>query len=896
MIRARALSWRTSSAYEDEAAGRRAVRPDDVPRFLPPVPLETSLVLKYLVDYVLKHKLHKGGLFVLAGKAHERKSLLRTVRRGELPARLSSYSSYSICAIVRELLETSFAPLVPYDRFATLTALVSSSRQPRDWRVACSVLNALAPERRGLLESILLVLYKLGLRDETGSLPSPSSSSRSLGTILARPSEHDELLETMALREQIGVFLIEHAPELLRCDDKVHDSVRAQENNSASEAVSSSDSHSGRSRSPAADAESSRSQTRHSLAGHSVAQRGDASPAHRLSRIGTAMLSSAKTAVLRLSSPTRSALASPAPKETGSPSITLESTASKPLNPADAAVLKRVLTAIVASPQSKRGLFVQTSNQEGEVRVVEHLLQGARGSDSLHFLPLESFSALTLALFVQRFLTSRGECLLGRDALARAAATSTAADSEAVEDAESRATWRSGSLSRRETMQSMIESLDETRRELLVIALDCMKSALDAGTDPHKLNEALAPCILGDYGRAGSVGDTTVLEEIWRLFRPSPAPRGDQVVAAHEQQAERVDSIARHAPISAVLAVYWATKCRLRARNKHLGAIKSQSPTSARRRPMSDAVAVRLCSLLEHLVTTATHGDRSRTSELLAGLFVSSSVDFIQQTDDFTLAVCDQLVHYDDAVDWASFSLQQLTHALQLAMTREFEPLVPFALLHHHHHAVDSGTTTSAQETADTHSLLNIWRFEAFVLRELSFAKREVVRALFACLELAASPAAAAPETASDSVYQTRGPAAAASRPQRSRVPVGLLHEAVGAMLFHPGDAFRQVAGDFCARIRQARLFVTAPQGKQRIPRSLATSRDSVLSRPVVLSSSELSPSLSPQDTVAGDSASLDSVMANDDWVSGVDLTLPPASLAEFLVRSYDRQCVCDTV
>lgn len=79
-------------------------------------------------------------------------------------------------------------------------------------------MEAMAPERRGLFESILLLLYKLALN--SGGSHSEESPSGVMSTILARPSE-GELVEILSDRQRIGRFLIENAPELLHRQDEV---------------------------------------------------------------------------------------------------------------------------------------------------------------------------------------------------------------------------------------------------------------------------------------------------------------------------------------------------------------------------------------------------------------------------------------------------------------------------------------------------------------------------------------------------------------------------------------------------------------------------------------------------------------------------------------------------
>lgn len=473
-------------------------------RFLPLIPTETSLILKYLVDHLLKHKLHKTQLFVLDGKTQEKKSLLKSIRQGDLPSRLSSYSSRSISFVIRHLLADCYAPLLSYDQFPTLVESLEC------WSVRI-VMDAMAPERRGLLDSILLLLYKLALNSGGGGSQSDNvatMSGETLGAILTRPSE-EELVESLVDRQRIGAFLVENAPELLRKRDEARIESRGSSVGAALEHSRFAD-----------EGEKSR-YDEYKYQARRFSRRGDESdsegsaeirrhdhPPHQSPRISPPRqhfqqpLSVDQSPKRRRSSLLSSAML-PMGSQSSSSEIRSRTLAQPPASPrtpvyqaavrdslssSDVAMLQRLLTVIVESPQDKRGLFVERPRRDEESKVLEQLLQLNVGKN-LSFLPLESFSVLTLALFVNEFfLKSQAEPLLGVDALEELLSASLGGEQE-VE------------ISR--MLQEILETkLDKPRRDFVTLLSECVRLALVSGSDQYELEDAVARCLFGSCEEA----------------------------------------------------------------------------------------------------------------------------------------------------------------------------------------------------------------------------------------------------------------------------------------------------------------------------------------------------------------------------------------------------------
>lgn len=495
-MRTRARSWRASSTA---SATNRGPTVATAVRFLPLIPTETSLILKYLVDHLLKHKLHKTQLFMLEGKASETKSLLKCIRQGDLPSRLSSYSSRSISFVVRHLLVECYAPLLPYDRFPNLVESLEC------WSVRL-LMDAMAPERRGLLESILLLLYKLALNSGGGSQSeSGAKPGEALGAVLARPSE-EELVETVVIRQRISAFLIENAPVLLRKQDEVRmesrgsavalERSRFEDKDEGSAYGDLKNQARRRSSDDESDSEDSAGALRYEQDhDHPAYPSPHVSPSRqsfeqplsiadqlpkwrRSSLSNSAMLSMGPLCSFspELRSPTRT-------QPPDAPRTPVYQAAHHALSTADMTMLQRLLTVIVESPQDKQGLFIERPRRDDESKVLAKLLQLNVGKN-LSFLPLESFSVLTLALFVKEFLLkSQMESLLGSEALEGLMRASLEGKEE---------------VAIRSMLQSILETeLNEPRRELVMLLLECVRLALVSGSEEHELKDVVARCLLG---------------------------------------------------------------------------------------------------------------------------------------------------------------------------------------------------------------------------------------------------------------------------------------------------------------------------------------------------------------------------------------------------------------
>jgi hypothetical protein len=177
------------------------------PKYLPPIPVEVALLVKFCVEHLIKHKLHKNKLFQLQGKGSEQRKLIQSIKNGDLPTKLSGYSSRSISFVIRELLENHYAPLFPYEEFAWMEEQVEAISRDKFIENTIQCMHTkLIPERYVLLESLLLLLYKLHLKqDHTVDDPDWISTRDVIGSILARPAE-DELAGKLMLSTIIHKF------------------------------------------------------------------------------------------------------------------------------------------------------------------------------------------------------------------------------------------------------------------------------------------------------------------------------------------------------------------------------------------------------------------------------------------------------------------------------------------------------------------------------------------------------------------------------------------------------------------------------------------------------------------------------------------------------------------
>lgn len=206
---------------------------------------------------------------------------------------------------------------------------------------------------------------------------------------------------------------------------------------------------------------------------------------------------------------------------------------------------------------------------------------------------------------------------------------------------------------------------------------------------------------------------------------------------------------------------------------------------------------------------------------------------------------------------------------------------MPFNLLYHR-----EVLGRVKDESSDVESELNIWRFEAFVMKELSPMKKRLVHFIFMHLDII---------SAQDS----------------SRESVKQLYEVVGRFLFHPPAHACGLVGDFCSRVLQARLFVDKRMRCRSNSRSLAEHRVSsafaAKDGPSAASSNESkAPTEAPFVSFPGadcvqqaasrpffpsgemDQMHVDSAVTIDDYTTGLHLAIPPGTLSEFLVSAKD--------
>ncbi|TMW63535.1 hypothetical protein Poli38472_002476 [Pythium oligandrum] len=181
---------------------------------LPPIPTDICVVLKYLVEFLTKHKLHKDELFVVDGKPQELRRLLKCLYQGDVPEKLSQYSSRSISSAILHVLSSStYASLLP---FTILSQLCQANHLTPDVVVTTvtPAVEQLPTERRVLVESLLLLLYKLALKDTAAM--NAQLLGQTVGSCLVRPDEDAELPEILDLRRMLGEHLVESAPLILR--------------------------------------------------------------------------------------------------------------------------------------------------------------------------------------------------------------------------------------------------------------------------------------------------------------------------------------------------------------------------------------------------------------------------------------------------------------------------------------------------------------------------------------------------------------------------------------------------------------------------------------------------------------------------------------------------------
>ncbi|KAH9183014.1 hypothetical protein AeNC1_015012 [Aphanomyces euteiches] len=116
------------------------------PPHLPALARAQCDVLVAFVNHLVAYKAHKTKLFQYEGKPSERKKLLEMFYNGASPttAALKHVSSRSMSYVIRHVLSTQYAPLLPYAAFQTLATAVQS---PAIRTPSCSMCSVISPTR-----------------------------------------------------------------------------------------------------------------------------------------------------------------------------------------------------------------------------------------------------------------------------------------------------------------------------------------------------------------------------------------------------------------------------------------------------------------------------------------------------------------------------------------------------------------------------------------------------------------------------------------------------------------------------------------------------------------------------------------------------------------------------
>ncbi|KAF1318700.1 hypothetical protein FI667_g13705, partial [Globisporangium splendens] len=743
--------------------------------------------------------------------------------------------------ILHTLLEDSYAPLLPYESFFELRMLEDSDASPDGVELVRGIVDTLVPERRGLLESLLLLLYRLALKR------SPQSNSQVLGevvgSILARPSEV-ELTETTSLRRRIGIFLISNAPIFLRKEDEDDNKGREHDESEDHAWVES-----------GAKKRSSLSETKVTtsdksdplnLATNSLEHSTQStdpislrSPKDKMSRAGSAMLTSTKETLQRIS-PKRFSSRPPT-------FVTSETAPSRPhlsnrevLTEADMLMLTRLLTAIIESPQDKRGLFVEHPSHDDELRALGQIVSSNIGKE-LKYLPIESFSVLAIAMSVKQHLRTRAGSLIGVDSLELMIEK---LSSESDED----------DVKLVAMTRNIVEGLDDPTKALLYLVVACARLSLDAGTDQEAVEGSVVDCIIGRNGSQESAAveasakklkqiKHVIFVELHHLLQPAGTDQQDE---RSNLAKSAIHSSEKHhnQVIGAIYAALWVYSCATTS-----GAF--EQPHISHLQKLEETTAAGLCSLMDFLLDKANEELRHPLPDLY--------VCFVDELEE--KIICEKLCQ-NDTVSFGLYSPHSLANAVKEVLSNVFQPLVLFKLLCH----------AEMFENVDVESELNIWRFEALVMKELSPMKKRLVESIFTHLSLI-SDLCDSPESIKE------------------------LLQVVGDFLFHPPADARVLVGDFCSRVLQAGLFTgkwTRSRGASRVRPShrtplmhAASSDPQDAPTSESKSSSQQAPAMKQLLLSSVASRTQDRTAApTDEWAITLDLTVPPATLAEFLASA----------
>ncbi|KAF0687060.1 Aste57867_21141 [Aphanomyces stellatus] len=184
---------------------KRDVRAPDIEEkeHLPVLPSAQCTVLIAFVDHLEAHKAHKQKLFQHEGKPAERKILLDLFYGGVSPttAALKRFSSRAMSYVIRHVLATQYAPLLPYSAFEKLEVAATSHIYVDAIQ---DVVTSMPLAHAALLHALCRLLHKVTQQlmiAEEGLIVH-------LGVHWSRPSEHAIATETLATRKQIARRLL----------------------------------------------------------------------------------------------------------------------------------------------------------------------------------------------------------------------------------------------------------------------------------------------------------------------------------------------------------------------------------------------------------------------------------------------------------------------------------------------------------------------------------------------------------------------------------------------------------------------------------------------------------------------------------------------------------------
>lgn len=619
--RERIRQWRKSITREGSAADTGEDQaPPPAGSFLPVIPLEVCVSLGYLVEYLVKNKLHKNELFLLDGKPQETKKLLKSVQQGDQPANLNRYSSRTISFVVRHLLTASYAPLLPYDFFDAVLNLMEEGT-PMRLLLLSEVLDEIEPERRALLECLLRLLYALSLKARSNA----QLLGETIGATFARPSEAN-LLETFEVRRDIGIFLIETAPlifqqaplptqshirSVTQSDvSSITDYDVKSEDGEVEEIEVDEEDEDDNMQSPDDLDESGLNDSFEYDDDLLASSSGPTSPENQCADSQRKLQSSD-------ASPKLSAVSSPKKSVTFAIDATVttssQSAISSPHSPAsvfsaDAVMMKRLLTVIISSPQKKSGLFVQIPVHHEEVATLRHLVSSYLGK-SLDFLPLESFSVQAVAVVVREHIQNRMEPLFGYGFLEQIVAPFAHGDDDLSSHEEECI----------DSIQQIFHNLPIDNQKLVRLLLHCTRQAIDAGTSQQEVETAILLCLVEPLGsrsghqhRRSRATDKAWTALIVRLtFQSMAVLFGEKNLSINEKSTRRTN-LNGMLDGSVFIAIYWIAVLRIRSRKRKVAQPSLLTVEYHNLEPLDERSASFLCALVEELIdrTRGNHVSR----------------------------------------------------------------------------------------------------------------------------------------------------------------------------------------------------------------------------------------------------------------------------------------------